>query len=378
MSGKPLEQSFVSPTADQAPRDAGSSHNPRSVSASPRDARGSGSRFVGDMNPESVFPQPADPGSEESARAGGVGRWFAQQLTHEDTGKERLRAIPASSLFSAYPRALQQIFMPILEEESTSTIPPPLQRDALCSAYLDQFQPVLPIVDWSSHATLLESDHRRLLMEQGMCLVASADPAQSAQLYLRDEEALLTCAEFGKRVLAAMRVSIDIGLVTDKMVLIQALCLMALYCQGRDDGDNASMFTARAVQHAITLGLHIPERDDQVPDGDHAETLFCCVWVVDRLHAALQGRTVLIHERDIARPFHRAMNAQNPVFRLLLLVVEHLDRVFSVYRPGRHQDDLQGEFNLFEDLILKSEASTVPLRQLGMFASTLKHSRLQH
>lgn len=65
---------------------------------------------------------------------------------------------------------------------------------------------------------------------------------------------------FARSLLAAMRLSIDLGIVTDKVVLIQAFALMTMFRDGRNGHENSSQLCGRAVHHLQSLGLHTQGR----------------------------------------------------------------------------------------------------------------------
>ncbi|KAJ9660429.1 hypothetical protein H2198_002547 [Neophaeococcomyces mojaviensis] len=162
-----------------------------------------------------------------------------------------------------------------------------------------------------------------------------------------------------------MRVAIEVGVVTDKVVLTQALALMSFWVDGREGSENSSLLIGRAVQYVHSLGLHIQGRDDE-PQTAYNETLFCCIWAIDKMNAAFHGRPVLMHDRDIDRSLQRSFDTQNSAFKLLLHVVALLDRVIELYRPGGGtEDELSGGFDTFEGLILKCDASQVSTRFLA-------------
>jgi Fungal specific transcription factor domain len=353
---------FPSPSQ---PKEKQSTSRSRHPSSSMKDTRGIDSRFIGDMNPEGVFlaarsPQDLRGGPHE----GNVGFWLAQQFDKSDRSRGQSRTAPPSSLFYGYTPAIQQVFLPILEGDCLSTLPPTVHREALCSTYLQKFHPIFPILDQSSYEMLPEQAPSRILLEQGMSLVACVDSSSKPHLLLADDDKLLGCKDFGRRILAAMKVSIETGVVSDKIILIQALALMSLFSEGREGADASSLMIGRAVQYLHSLGIHMPDRKED-PGLDYAETLFCCIWTIDRLNAAFQGRAILMHERDIGRSLQQCFDAQQPAFKLFLHVVELLDRVIGLYRPGNIRKELESDFSLFEDLILRCEAFNVPTNQLG-------------
>lgn len=337
----------------------------RHRSSTTKDVRGNDSRFIGDMNPEGVFlaatsPQDLRAGPQD----GSVGFWLAQQFNKSERSHGQPWSAPSSSLFYGYTPAIQQVFLPILQGDCLSTLPPAIHREALCSIYLQNFHPILPILDQYSYEELPDDSPSRILLEQGMTLVACVDSSSKPHLLLADDGNLLVCKDFARRILAAMRVSIEIGVVSDKIVLMQALALMSLFSEGREGSEVSSLMIGRAVQYLHSLGIHIPDLKNG-PDLNYAETMFCCIWSIDRLNAAFQGRPILMHERDVERSLQQCFDAQKPAFRLVLHVVELLDRAIELYRPGDTSKEFEGCFSLFEDLILKCDASDLPTNQLG-------------
>lgn len=95
-----------------------------------------------------------------------------------------------------------------------------------------------------------------------------------------------------------MRLTIDLALVFDSIVLIQALTTMSLFVYGRESLELTSRVLFHAVQLAYAIGLHQPgdaEQDEKVAG------LFGFLWSIDHLHAAIQGRPVVMHEVDMAK-----------------------------------------------------------------------------
>jgi hypothetical protein len=314
---------------------------------------------VGNMNPEGAFLAATSPGHLRGSPAGGsVGYWLAQQASHAPEDRDRSALTPSSSIFAGCSAAIQQIVIPVMERECLSTIPPCDHLQKLGKLYFHRFHDLFPAIDRKVYEALPPDHAARVLLDQGICLLASVDVSVRANLLLANEPEVLTCAVFGRRLFAAMRVSIEIGLVSDKVVLVQALALMTMYSCGRESSDNSSLILSRAVQYALSLGLHVSESDDDA-NREHNERLFCCVWTIDRLHAALMGKPILLHERDIGRPLLPCFQAQKPAFQLLLHVVELIDRVVPMYRPRSDIVEVAGGFPMFEDLIITCNATGV-------------------
>lgn len=319
------------------------------------------------MNPEGIFFLAANTDKDKRRSAstrGSVGIWLAEQRGQPSRLTERCATPPRSSLFHGLKPVIQRAILPILEEECLSTVPPLAHRNALRAVYFNKIHPLLPIINKSAYDSLPDDSPSRLLLDQGMCLVASADFSLRDHLFLSDDPTVLPFKDFGHRLLAAMRMTIEIGRVVDKILLTQLLALMSLSKEGPDGCENSSLMLGRAVQHLHSLGLHL-RIEGEGPDWDYAETLFCCVWFLDRLSAASQGRPVLMHERDISRSMQRSFEAQDPPFRLLLHIGLLLDDVVKLYRPECTNTELMNDFVLFEDLAIECQATQIPPHLLG-------------
>jgi hypothetical protein len=92
-----------------------------------------------------------------------------------------------------------------------------------------------------------------------------------------------------------MRLIIEMGLVKDKIVLIQALALMSQFTDNPVGDDTSPQLCGRAVHHVQTLGLHLKRRQED-ERGSYNTTLLCCIYSIDRMNAAFHGRPTLMHE----------------------------------------------------------------------------------
>lgn len=329
------------------------------------ESRESGSRFIGDMNPEGILLAATTPQTQRGGPLDDVGFWLSQKYNQSNASLTQNKIKTSSNnLFYGFTPAIQQVFLPILQADCLVTLPPANYCQALCSTYFQKFHPILPMIDRKSYEVLPENTPSRILLTQAMCLAARFDPVSSPHLFISDDSELLNRREFGERISAAMRVTIEIGIVTDKTILMQALAVMSLFTEGRDDNETSSIMIGRAIQHVYSLGLHMQDNEEDPKQG-YSETLFCCVWAIDRLHAAFQGKPVLIHERDIGRTMSKCFDAQKPVFRLLLYVVGLLDCVIDSYRPGNASQTLTDGLCSFEELVVKCGVAHAHTYQLG-------------
>ncbi|KAE8452197.1 hypothetical protein EG329_001664 [Mollisiaceae sp. DMI_Dod_QoI] len=315
------------------------------------------SRFIGDLNPEGVFLAAISP---NATREGSIGVWITadQKEAASQTTRDAIQS--PSNLFYGTGPLIQQ-FVPVLERQCLSTIPPPPRLNALTKIYFDKVYPILPVVDETACRELPTAEPHRILLQQGICLAASKNPAAKQHLVLDESASPLSCREFGEKISGAMRMSIEIGLVTVKTVIIQALVLMSQFTDNPIGDDLSSQFISRAVHQIQSLGLQLKDNQDM-----NNSKLFCCVWAMDRLNAALYGRPILMHERDWSADLSSYFEAQDPTFRLFLHVVALLDKVIDLYRPNTSVNPmLTGDFPAFEDVVLNCGVSNVTMSALA-------------
>lgn len=151
----------------------------------------------------------------------------------------------------------------------------------------------------------------------------------------------------------------------------QALAILSLYTQPTcaEEDDLPAQLGGRAIHHIQTLGLHQLKYD--APNSDDLNTMFCAVWALDRINAAVYGRPCLIHERDIGANLNACIQKQQPCFRLMLSVVQWLDQVIELYRPGpsAQVSGLQKvayiDLPVLEAMIVEADALKVPSSLIG-------------
>jgi hypothetical protein len=171
-----------------------------------------------------------------------------------------------------------------------------------------------------------------------------------------------------------MRRIMALGLVADKIVRIPVLALLSHFSDSPDNEDVASQYLSQAMQHAISLGLHI-ERHYQTDAENYSITLFCSLWALDRMNAAFGGRPVMMHAIDIGRDLKQCFQAQKPAFRLLLEVTLLLDKVIGLYRPsfGEEAERLELEFPSFEEIAVSCTSQHVTTNFLGTYTCIFCH-----
>lgn len=325
------------------------------------------SRFIGDLNPEGIFLAATSPTSAVTAnQQDSIGIWLVDKLSNRAESNLGSLAEAASNCFYGYSPLVQKVLLPLLVEESLSVVPPPAELQALYNVYFEKNHPIFPVVDKTALGNMDPTQPTSILLKQGICLVASMNVNARTHLRLQNSSSVLSHREFGKRLAAAMRTSIEIGLVTEKIVLIQASALLSFFIEGPDGGDISSHFCGRAVQFVQSMGLHVRSQQQEKKD-QYAETLLCCVWARDRLNAAFHGRPVLMHQRDFGKDLESCFQRQDSCFQVFLRVIMLLDTVINLYRPAIEGNALgwEGEFPSLEELVATSGGSHIPTPLLG-------------
>ncbi|KAF5962744.1 hypothetical protein FBULB1_13869 [Fusarium bulbicola] len=306
---------------------ATSTANASPAAPTPRRESGStpnqSSRFVGDLNPEGMFMEATGSASiRETSQKGDVGIW----LSSNNPGQA------SQFITSRPPPIMDQFLLPFVKEHCLSCHPPHQDYLKLKALYLEKIHPIMPIIP----ETALQGDEpASVVLKQLICLAASADPSMALYLHLQNKgDDLLPCQEFMQSLSSAVRAILETSIITDRVLHIRALILLSLYTQpnSSEEADLPAQLGGRAIHHIQTLGLHLLRYDG--PNSEELETLFCAVWAVDRINAAVYGRPCVMHERDIGANLDGCISKRPPCFRLFLSVVQWLDQVIELYRPG--------------------------------------------
>jgi hypothetical protein len=218
----------------------------------------------------------------------------------------------------------------MLEEECRSTIPPREKVEALSKIYFEKVHPILPVIDQETYSSLSPADPAYVLLQQGICLAASKNFIARPYLIISPSSQPMSCRAFGERLSSSMRISIELGLVSNKIIIIQALALMSQFSDNPIGEDISSQLCGRAVQHVQSLGLHLKGQHEEHIDRCNT-TLLCCIWAIDRMNAAFNGRPVLMHERDLRKDLELCFAQQEPCFRIFLKVSSKFLECFSIF-----------------------------------------------
>lgn len=301
---------------------------PESPPANPDEALHLRSRFVGDLNPEGMFIEATGSASaRQSSQKGDVGIWLSSS-TAGASGQ-------ASQFITARPPLVMDRFLlPFVKEHCLTCLPPSAEFCRLKAVYVQKIHPVFPIVPLDALNSNV-ADPSTILLRQLVSLAAATDPESSQSLRLGNQESnVLPPQEFSQSLSSSIRAILETSIIPDRVLHIRALTVLSLYAQPTcaEEADLPAQLGSRAIHHIQTLGLHLLRYD--APNGDDLEELFCAVWALDRINGAMYGRPCLLHERDIGANLEACIRKCPPCFRLLLLIVQWLEQVVELYRPG--------------------------------------------
>lgn len=330
--------------------------------------------FVGDLNPEGIFSAMTDPDTVSGSSSGGVGVWLFRKVADKasNDNMQTLLKEPRSTVDSGMLSS--KVIRGVYNEQCLRVLPGPADTQALTSIYTEQIHPIFPVIDTETYFSMQDDSPSKAILAQVICLAASSNKRAEGFLTLPSEPTAVSSRTFVEQLSSAIRLSLDLRLVTDKFVLIQVLTLLSLFSQLSADNHNSADLLSQAVSYAHTLGLHLQPSTGTSHNGRERE-LFCCLWTLDRLNAAFHGRPVMMHERDISRDLETCFQQQTGgPFKLLLRIVLLLDKVIDLYRPLSSVAAVSGwesMFPPFEDLLHSSSSSQTSPHLLGSFEKML-------
>lgn len=202
-----------------------------------------GARFIGDLVPESVFLAASSPDATRgTSMEGSVGVWLRSTLNKKllQPGSSNPLECPSSSLFFGASSMVQEALLPLLRQECLLTLPPPQHLEALTKLYFERIHPIFPVIDMEEFHTS-PATNCSVLLQQAICLATSKNFAAAPHLYLPECQGPMDPIEFHDRITRAMRLSMEMSLVTDKLVLIQACALMSQWMDFPEGGELNSM-----------------------------------------------------------------------------------------------------------------------------------------
>lgn len=303
-----------------------------------------------------------------SSQKGDVGIWFPAATTGQ----------PSQFITSRPPPVMDSFMLPFVREHCLSCLPPDEDYARLKALFLQRVHPIFPVIPEAALNGPTDNPSS-IVLRQLACLAAGSDPQMTPYLRLKNKgPSPLRPSEFSSALSSSVRAILETSIIPDRVVHIQALTMLSLYTQPTcaEESDLPAQLGGRAIHHIQTLGLHLLRYDG--PNFGDLENLFCAVWALDRINAAMYGRPCLIHERDIGADLDACIKKRQPAFRLLLSVAQWLDKVVELYRPGPSAQ-VSGfdkvayiDLPVLEAMIVDADALKVPTSLIGkLFADKL-------
>lgn len=329
------------------------------------------SRFIGDLNPESMFVEATGSASiRETSQKGDVGIWLSSAEGAASQGSQLVTSRP--------PPIMDQFLLPFVREHCLSCLPPEKDYRKLKHVFLQKIHPIFPVIPEAALTGSSESPSD-IVLRQLVCLAAAPDPTMAQHLRLKNRGSdVISCQDFMQSLSSAVRAILETSVIPDRVLHVRALVMLSLYTQpsSTEEADLPAQLGGRAIHHIQTLGLHLLRYESD--NGEDFETLFCAVWALDRINAASYGRPCIMHERDIGANLDRCIKRRPPCFRLLLSVCQWLDQVIELYRPGASAEASGLEkiayidLPVLEAMIVNADALKVPTSLIGQ--SHLKYT----
>lgn len=279
--------------------------------------RGKTNRFLSDLNPETRLLErtAADDESERAKSMTSVGVWVNRD-EYESLVKRSCAAYEAGLMSRAY--------------KDNGAIPlTNTQIEGLIDVYFKKIHPILPL--------LSETEFRKAFAEgdlpqphiYAVCLVAAKDSEATEHLGSLEISTRALC----KRLHSAIKSAVARSIRCDKMTLIRTLALLSMHNEGSDGAEEAALYFVQAMHHCQTLGLHL-SASYPAKCGAQTKRLFWCLWMLDRLTAAMNGRPILMADNDIAIEHIQPGESGYPAFEIFFKIASLLNEVIALYRPG--------------------------------------------
>ncbi|KAE8152742.1 hypothetical protein BDV25DRAFT_150493 [Aspergillus avenaceus] len=299
--------------------------------------------FVGNTNPVlTMLENPDSRNQRHHLRRGNVGAWLSDEIIASQSNKSRS------------PPTLEGV----LGRSINGILPPRASQEVLVDLYFHRIHPVLPMLNEDLVRSEFSNDTIPLPLLQSICLVASKDRRAVSFLRLGSDQSLLSHERFGALLYQEVVGNMPKREERKRVLGIQILALISLHEWGPHGSEDCSLNLTQAIHHAQTIGLHLarPGKEWDI----HMKALFWCLWSLDRWSAVVNGRPIMLHDRDIGQDVTDIVPQFQPPFRLWLLLAHRLGEVIKFYRPMMRADSEQDpEIFTFEDAVKASDAWNV-------------------
>ncbi|PYI02694.1 hypothetical protein BO78DRAFT_432649 [Aspergillus sclerotiicarbonarius CBS 121057] len=362
---KPTVSNGTHPSGETSPDSTVSPKTPGTLEESSRP-----DRFLGAMNPEALIREKLDAATNVNPRRDRIGLWITSPVAERRQKDSRDGAIP----LSPYPVELQTIAEQLRQKHESAMTAcmrlPFTTQHHLIPIYFSKVNHILPIVDQDAFLAAQAEGSASPFLERAICLVAAKDKAAAAYLRLHNSGPVVSPAEFCTDIYRGLSVVINEGLEPDRITRIRVLALMSLHCEDSEGTEAASMHLYRAVHQAQAVGLHLirPGNTEHPLSG-----LFWCLWTLDKTHACMGGRAVLLADQDISirKPaaIRNHLSRPRTAFEVWFAISDLLSDVIYLYRPGADHSSRAARwergFPSFDEIIGSGVEEDVDIGTLG-------------
>ncbi|KAF2828455.1 hypothetical protein CC86DRAFT_465275 [Ophiobolus disseminans] len=318
--------------------------------------------FLGYLNPEAVLREQVHGERGKTAQSPKhppIGQWIEER----DQVSASTQALSASShINETGPHSTQEVkvsraLQQYLDAVGVDILPPRKSQEVLLDVYFAYVHPLLPLVDQDLFLEQYQHGREPRMLMQAICIVASKHADAEKLLVWGEGQTPLSPREFSQRLYNAVIIGIEAKLEKNRVVLIQVLALISLHCEGPDGAEQASMHLAQAIHHAHTFGLQFGHqwKNQSSESQGNLEDVFWCLWSLDKINACMNGRPLLMHDRDNSlRQLPSDPEKRSSPFGIWLQISEMLDKVIDYYRPGRAAEETGWEgddFLGFEEMV---------------------------
>ncbi|KAH8432013.1 fungal specific transcription factor domain-containing protein [Aspergillus melleus] len=310
-------------------------------------------RFIGDLNPVVFFVDDTNTRLMGGrAHQKDVGVWLDRDNDLVSGGEPHAENLSSESS-SHHTRGQRG------NTRRAVLLPPRQSQEALVDIYLRRIYPILPLIDEHDFQQQFKEGCASPYLIQVICLAASKDHEAEPYLRLANTD-ILSRGEFGNLLYDELSQVIALRLERKRTTLIQILALLSLHVPGSRSFEDSSLYLAQAIHHAQSMGIHMTRGPAQ--ERKPAIALFWSLWALDRYTAAIQGRPLVIHDRDLGQRLADVIALFEAPFRVFLSLASVLADVFVVYRPALEApiDSDKPEIPRFEDIIDRCGAWNIP------------------
>ncbi|KAI5842373.1 hypothetical protein BZA05DRAFT_477518 [Tricharina praecox] len=327
-------------------------------------------RFVGDLNPESVFLTSAAVPQQRDLAECGV--WAVpsptspqpppqhhqhhqqQHVHHQQQHHQQHRQHQHNPHI---PPHLPRAYLTYLDSIGAFSLPTLRAREALVGIFFECVQPLLPLLDEPVFRDQHAKSTVSIPLLHAVLMVSARYP--NAARYL---PAGVSARSFAQSTADKVEALLHGGVERERLTLVRIHALLAFHSEGPSGNEIASLHLSTAVHHAYSLGLHL---DRRVINREELR-LWWVLWALDALQASLCGRPVGVRREDVSVPTPEQWGERG-LFVAAMTIADVLTDVIKLYRPGNTVSGWEGPWITLESLLPPGGDTGVAANTLRLF-----------